>query len=78
MSLAGGHMPMTCRSVMYLCMRSASASSGTGVAMEGDWGLTSVPGMVGVTSSSGTDVEVEVQLFAVAVAAVESVASVGS
>ena len=71
-------MPMTRRSVMYLCMRSASASSRTGVAMEGDWGLTSVPGMVGVASSSGTDVEVEVELFAVAVAAVESVASVGS
>ena len=46
--------------------------------MEGDWGLTSVPGMVGVASSSVTDVEVEVELFAVAVAAVESVASVGS
>ena len=69
---------MTRRSVMYLCMRSASASSGTGVAIEGDWGLTSVPGMVGVASGSDTDVEVEVELFAVAVAVVESAASVGS
>ena len=68
-------MPMTRQSVMYLCMRSASASSGMGVAMEGDWG---VPGMVGVASSSGTDMEVEVELFAVAVVAVKLVASMGS
>ena len=44
----------------------------------GDWSLK-VPGMVGVASGSGSDVEVEVvELFAVAVAVVESAASVGS
>ena len=53
------------QSVMYLCMRSASASSGAGVTMEGDWYLK-VSGMVGVASGSGPDAEVEVELFAVA------------